>query len=173
MKKLWLVVLLALLLAGCGGEGARETMSDNHNIPQTAPMQTIAVQLPNQLSAPVLESQTAGKLYICDDYWVSVQTVEAGDLAQTVYSVTGMQKDKLDILQSRQGEVKRYQWVWSSNSEDGIQVGRACLLDDGAYHYIVTAQASEAVAGKLQDQWQEMFASVRLTTEKDPFNTGS
>ena len=173
MKKLCVLLLLALLLSGCGGNDARETISDNHDIPTMAQKQNLSVQLPNHLSTPVLESQTAGKLYICDEYWVSVQTVAAGDLAQTVYSVTGMQKDKLDILQSRQGDVKRYQWVWSANSEDGIQVGRACVLDDGNYHYIVTAQASEAVVGSLQDQWQEIFASVCLTAEKEPISIGS
>ena len=173
MKKLCALLLFALLLTGCGGNDARETISDNHDVSTMAQMQTLAVQLPKELSAPVLESQTAGKLYLCDDYWVSVQTVSAGDLNQTVYNITGMQKDKLDIFQSKQGNVKRYQWVWSTTGEDGIEVGRACVLDDGNYHYIVTAQASEAVAGSLQEVWREMFASVRLSEEKDPFNTGS
>ena len=173
MKKLCILLLFALLLTGCGGKETRETISDVYDVPTVAVMQKLAIQLPGDMSVPVMESQTAGQLYLCDDYWVSVQTVEGGDLAQTVYSITGMQKDKLDILQSRQGDVKRYQWVWSSNSEDGIQVGRACVLDDGAYHYIVTAQAAEAVAGSLQAQWQEIFASIHLTAEKEPINTGS
>ena len=73
-----------------------------------------------------------------------------------------MQKDDLDILRTKQGDVKRYQWVWTSAGEEGVQVGRACVLDDGAYHYIVTAQASEAIAGELQAQWQEIFASVSI-----------
>ena len=106
MKKMCIVLLLALLLTGCGGNNTRETISDNHDVPTMVEMKNLSVELPNHLSTPVLESQTAGKLYICDDYWVSVQTVAAGDLAQTVYNITGMQKDKLDILQSRQGEVK-------------------------------------------------------------------
>ena len=174
MKKLWLLLLsLTLLLVGCGGTGTRETVSDVYDVPTVAVMQKLSIQLPGDISVPVMESGEAGQLYLCDDYWVSVQTVASGDLAQTVYNITGLQKDKLNILQSRQGAVKRYQWVWSSVSEDGVQVGRACVLDDGAYHYIVTAQASETVAGDLQGLWQEMFASIHLTSEKEPINTGS
>lgn len=162
MKKLLFILLTVLLLTGCGGRQNMETISDHLDIPTVSVMQKLQVELPSQFSAPVMESQTAGKLYICDDYWVTVQTVAAGDLAQTVYSITGMQKDDLDILRTKQGDVKRYQWVWTSAGEEGVQVGRACVLDDGAYHYIVTAQASEAVAGELQAQWQEIFASVSI-----------
>ena len=163
MKKIWMILLAVLLLTGCGGKQSMETISDDYDIPTVSVMQKLQVDLPSQFSAPVMESQTAGKLYLCDDYWVTVQTVAGGDLAQTVYNITGMQKEDLDILKTKQGEVKRYQWVWTSAGEDGVQVGRACVLDDGAYHYIVTAQASETVAGDLQSQWQEIFASVHLT----------
>ena len=173
MKKLCSLLLITLLLTGCGGKETRETISDVYDVPTVAVMQKLAIQLPSDMSLPVLESAEAGQLYLCDDYWVTVQTVTSGDLAQTIYNITGMSKDKLDILQSKQGDVKRYQWVWSSNSADGIQVGRACVLDDGAYHYIVTAQATEAVAGNLQSVWQEIFASIHLTAEKEPINTGS
>ncbi len=162
MKKLWLVLLVALLLTGCSGKQSMETITDSFDVPTVSVMKKLEVELPSQFSAPVMESQTAGKLYICDEYWVTVHTVAAGDLAQTVYSITGMKKDDLDILKTRQGEVKRYQWVWTSAGEEGVQVGRACVLDDGAYHYIVTAQASEAVAGDLQEQWQAIFASVSI-----------
>ncbi len=173
MRKLWVIPIIALLLAGCGKERMLETVSDVQDTPVIATVQRVLVQLPTEMATPVLESQEAGKLYLCDDFSVTVQTVSAGDLAQTIRNATGMSKDDLQILQTQTDGVKRYQWVWASAGDAGIQVGRGCVLDDGAYHYVLTALADEAVAGEVQPQWQEIFASFRLTDEKEEVSTGS
>ena len=173
MKKLWVIPLIALLLSGCGGDKALETISDVHDTPVSAMAQRILVQLPSELSAPALQSEETGTLYLCDDYSVTVQTVEAGDLEKTIRSATGMNKKDLQIMQTKQGDATRYQWVWATNGENGIQVGRCCVLDDGAYHYVLTALADEGVAAQVQTSWKEIFGSFRLTEEREEVNTGS
>ncbi len=173
MKKLWIIPLLALLLTGCGGEKMLETVADVPVEPVVSAVQRIQVQLPPELSAPALQSQQTGTLYLCDDYSVTVQTVEAGDLAKTIRNATGMDREKLQIQKTRQGDTKRYQFMWTANGENGIQVGRACILDDGVYHYVLTAQADETVAGKVQSAWKEIFASFCLATEREAVSTGS
>ena len=84
-----------------------------------------------------------------------------------------MDKEKLQIIETKQGVTKRYQWVWTTNGENGTQVGRGCILDDGAYHYVLTALADEEKAEKVQPQWKEVFASFTLATEREEISTGS
>ena len=173
MKKFWIIPLLALLLAGCGGEPVRETVSDVPMAPVVSVAQRIMVQLPPELSAPALQSENTGALYICDDYSVTVQTVEAGDLSRTIREATGMRRESLQIMETEQGGVKRYQWVWAVGGETGVQVGRGCILDDGAYHYVITAMADEDAVSRVQPVWQEIFRSFRLAEEREQISTGS
>ena len=164
MKKLWVILLSAILLAGCSKEQTLETVSDVHVTPTAAVMQQILVQLPPELSAPALQDEETGALYLCDDYCVTVQTVTAGDLERTIRNATGMEKEELQIMQTQQGNMQRYQWVWAANGENGIQVGRGCVLDDGSYHYVLTALAEESNMKKIQPVWAEMFASFRVVS---------
>lgn len=173
MKKLWVIVLLALLLAGCGKETALETVSDIQATPVIAPVRRIQVQLPPELSSPVLQGEDSGALYVCDSYCVTLQTLEAGDLEKTLLDTTGITKENLQIQTTRQGDVKRYQWVWTANADTGIQVGRGCILDDGEYHYVLTTLADEGDAAQVQSVWKEIFASFCLATEREEVSTGS
>lgn len=172
MKKLWVIPLLALLLMGCSKKQTLETISDVQAAPVVAIAQRIQMYLPPELSAPVLQGE-AGSLYLCDDYSITVQTVEAGDLQRTIRNATGMDKENLQIIQTRQGDTKRYQWVWSATGENGVQVGRGCILDDGAYHYVLTALVDENNTEKVQAQWKEIFNSFTLATEREEVSSGS
>ena len=173
MKKLWVIPILALLLAGCGGEKTLETVGDVEEAPVVATMQRVLLQLPEELSSPVLQSEKTGTLYICDDYSVTVQTVNAGDLNKTIYNVTGMNREDLQIMQTEENGIKRYRWVWATGGENGIQVGRGCILDDGTYHYVLTALADEKVVSRVQPAWKEIFGSYRLAQEREQVSTGS
>jgi len=173
MKKLWILPLAALFLVGCSKKQTLETVADSQDTPVSATMQQVLVDLPPELSTPTLQDETAGKLHLCDDYTVMVQTMEAGDLKRTIQTATGMDMENLQIIQTKQDDVKRYQWVWATNGEGGIQVGRGCVLDDGAYHYVLTATADESKGGTVQPTWQEIFASFRLATETEQISTGS
>ena len=167
MRKIWILPLAVLLLAGCGKKQALETVSDVQAAPTAAIMQQVLVQLPPELSVPALQDEKTGALYLCDDYSVMAQTVEAGDLEKTIRNATGMDREDLQILQTQQGTAKRYQWVWSANGENGIQVGRGCILDDGTYHYVLTALAEEDAAKEVQPVWKELFNSFQLVAEEN------
>lgn len=173
MKKICLILLIAALLTGCSGKGSLETVSDVPYTPVMANQKRIQLQLPPELSAPVLENEESGSLYVCDTYSLTLQTVTSGDLKKTILDATGMDQGQLDVLQTHRGDAKCYQWVWSANSETGTQIGRACVLDDGTYHYILTAVADEKNGREVQPQWREIFASFSLATEKEPISTGS
>lgn len=173
MKKLWVIPLLALLLVGCGKKRTFETVADVPDTPVISAVQRIQIHLPPELSAPALQGAETGTLYLCDDYSVTVQTMAAGDLQRTIREVSGMDKDSLQIIETRQGDTRRYQWVWTANGENGAQVGRGCVLDDGAYHYVLTAMADENKAEQVQPKWKEIFTSFTLATEREEISTGS
>lgn len=173
MKRIVIVLLAAMVLAGCSKPTMLETVNDVQAEPVAVTARRIQVVLPPELTAPALQNTDTGELYLCDDYSVTVQTVQAGDLAKTIRNATGMEKEKLQIIKTRQGETKRYQWVWTTGGENGAQIGRGCILDDGAYHYVLTTLADEGAAEKVQAAWKEIFTSFCLATEREPVSTGS
>ena len=173
MKKFWAIPLIALLLCGCSKETMLETVNDEMAEPVVAAVQRVQINLPPELSTPALQSQENGTLYLCDDYSVTVQTVQSGDLMKTIRNATGQNKEDLQIQTTRQGDVKRHQFVWTANGEQGIEVGRTCILDDGVYHYVLTALADEKAASRVQPAWKEIFGSFRLAQEREEISTGS
>ena len=173
MKRIVIVLLAAMVLAGCSKPTMLETVNDVQAEPVAVTARRIQVVLPPELTAPALQNTDTGELYLCEDYSVTVQTVQAGDLAKTIRNATGMEKENLQIIKTRQGEAKRYQWVGTTGGEKGAQIGRGCILDDGAYHYVLTTLADEAAAEKVQAAWKEIFTSFCLATEREPVSTGS
>lgn len=173
MKRLFIVFLVVIFLTGCGKKPVLESVSDVLTAPAATVMRRVQIQLPPELSAPVMQDEQSGTLYLCDTYSVTLQTVESGDLEKTIRKVTGMDKKELQILQIRRGEAKCYQWIWAANAETGIQLCRGCILDDGAYHYVLTAQTDESTSQQVQSAWQEIFASFCLATEQEEVSTGS
>ncbi len=173
MKKLWIILLAAVVFAGCSKKNVLETITDVPDTPVAVVAQRIQLYLPQELSAPVLQNEETGALYLCEDYAVSTQILESGDLNKTIRSVTGMEKDNLQVIQTKKQDAACYQWVWATGGESGVQVGRGCVLDDGVYHYVLTAQADEEAAGKVQDVWDEIFTCFSLATEREEISTGS
>lgn len=173
MKKCWIWLIALVLLAGCGQRADTETVNDVYAPQPLAKAQQILVQLPPEVYTPVLQTQEEN-LYLCDRYSLSTGTYEAGDLQRTVQTAAGFLPENLQMMETVRSGVRRYSFVWTSASDEGIQVGRGCILDDGNYHYVLTAMAPETEAGKLQETWHEIFASFRLTTESESdINTGS
>lgn len=161
MKKL-MIVLVALFLTGCSAEPVFETLGDVHGIISTVAANEITIVLPENAALGVMENEETGKLYFCDGYTVTVQTLEAGDLNRTLQSVTGYERDALTLMQTQKGNCTQYECVWTSAGEGTEQVGRLCILDDGAWHYVVTCMADAGKAGALTDQWQCIMDSITL-----------
>lgn len=170
MKKCWMLAVLMLCLTGCGAQETFETLGDEIVQSAAALQQTVSVILPDGAVTDVMETASTGKLYLCDGYSVTVQTLEAGDLDRTLRTVTGFSRDALTVMQTQWQNTRRYECVWSAAGEAEDQVGRAVILDDGCYHYAVSVMAPSSKAGGLADTWQSLFDSVRLGNE---VNTGS
>ena len=173
MKKIWILPIVILLLTACGSTETLETVSDVYVVPTMASMQQVVVELPEELEMPALQDGQSGELYICDGYTVTIQTMESGDLQKTIYTASGVSKENVQILQTEQEGNDRYEFVWTANTEEGMQVGRCCILDDGDYHYVITAMTEESEAGEVRDSWKRIFDTFHLESAEVDFNTGS
>ena len=159
MKKLCILLVFVLLLAGCQAAPTFETVDDVYAPqPQSAPRE-IALALPEDVQTI---AGSSGKLYLCDGFDVTVETVAAGDLNKTLQMLTGFAPDALTMLQTAVSGMQRYECAWTAAGENGDTVGRAVVLDDGRYHYCVTVMGQADMAGELSADWQELLNSVYL-----------
>lgn len=161
MKKWVLIALAALILTGCGTEETFETISDDLIEPAVAELREVYVSLPPEAAAPVLESD-GDWVCICGDYEIYQQTLSAGDLSATVRTVSGYALEDITVLETVQGDCKRYDLVWASAGETGDRVGKACILDDGNYHYVLSVLGDADTAQEHKTVWQGMFDSFTL-----------
>ena len=162
MKKLFFCLLFTALLAGCAGEETMETLGDVWDVPAMAVPRQILVDLPEDTAAGVLESD-AGRIYIADDYEIMLETMESGDLDGTMRQLCGRGKDELTVLETRQDDLKRYEFVWATAGERGEQLGRAVVLDDGNYHYCLSVLRPENAEETSQVVWSQVFQSFALS----------
>ena len=162
MKNFCFLLVLLVFLTGCGAQATFETVSDDYVQSVAATMQQLQLALPEDAAVMTLENQGVGTLYLCDGYTITVQTLESGDLEKTLKTVTGFTSSGLQLLQTGAGELDRYECVWVAAGENGSQVCRGSILDDGNFHYVVTVMADAQTAGVLTDQWNTIMSSVSL-----------
>ena len=161
MRKCVLLLLISLTFTGCATEDTFETVADDMIQSVAAPKAEILLELPEEAAAPVAQGDS-GTLYQCDGYEIALQTFDSGDLDATLRSSTGYSREGLTVIETRQGKIKRYDLVWSCLGEQGEQVGRACVLDDGNYHYVLSVLGEADRAGEFEQVWEELFSSYAL-----------
>lgn len=161
MKTCWIPVVLALLLCGCGTQPVFETVGDDLVRSAMAQPREIAVQLPDGAITPVLDSDTE-QVYFCEDYQIILETRTSGDVSATIQSVCGYQREDLTVMETQQGSVTRYEFVWACAGEEGDCLGRAVILDDGDYHYCMSVLRKASTTETSQIVWNEVFRSFRL-----------
>ena len=173
MKKALLLCMIAVLLTGCKAQETFEVVEDIAPVePVAVPMQ-LFVDLPDEAAAPTFQDEQGGELYVCKDYTISKQILESGDLERTVKVLTGKGTEELQILKTWSNACDRYEFVWTSAGEDGLQLGRACILDDGNYHYTLSTLAQEEATVNLREEFQNMFESCSLLDPDINLDTAS
>ncbi len=165
MKKVCVVLLLMFVLTGCSAKPAYETLGNVWDDPVSAPQRSLQLELPEDAALMAMDTAENEKIYLCNGYTLTVQTVPSGDINRTLQQTTGFTKDQLTVMKTQQENAARYMCAWSSAGEGGQQVGRAAILDDGSYHYVVCVMADAEDAGILTSDWQELLNSVSLHTD--------
>ncbi len=161
MKKCWIFVLALCLLSGCAAP-TFETLGPIPQRPATQSSQAqVLLELPQGAVADVFGSEEE-TLYTCDGYSIYMQTLPSGDLKATVQAVSGFDPESLSVMESASGKADRYDFVWTASAEQGDMLGRAAVIDDGAYHYCLWVLSSAQDAGSLGEEWNRLFASFYL-----------
>ena len=164
VRKIWIVlVALAALLPGCASQPVFEQVQDVY-APVELPAGTVTLQLPGDAAVFTAGEENGNALYFCDEYTLSIQTLEGGNLSGTLEAMTGYSLSALTVMETERSAAACYECVWASAGEGGDQVGRLLLLDDGIYHYVVTVMADADAAGALRETWDALFSSVSLNT---------
>ncbi len=164
MKILCMLAVL-LMLCGCNAQETFETVSDWYYEPAIS-AGLMQVKLPEGVSVPT-STHDGGSIYLCDGYTVCMQVLEAGDLDKTLRVVSGFSSDRLQLIQTRQQGMKRYDFVWVAAGEGTDQLCRGAVLDDGDFHYTLCVMADAGESESYQKTWEEIFASFGLAqTEK-------
>lgn len=161
MKRITIILVLLFLLAGCAAQPTYETVNDEMELPPTPQMRQTYVELPAEAASPTIESGSE-RLYMCGNYEIRIQTMEGGDFGSTAKAVCGYEPDSLTVLQTRREGADCYEFVWACTGEDGDQVGRAAVLDDGNYHYVLSVIGSADNAWENYPLWLTMFQSFSL-----------
>lgn len=162
MKKVWMILPVALLLAGCGSVETFETVSDDLVQPVVSQTREIYAAVPEGALTTVMEAEDGGRLYLCDGYTLTLQTLDGGDLNKTVQRLCGYDAGGVSVLETMDGAWKRYEWVWVSAGEGGEALGRAAVLDDGVHHYCLTVMADAREVAVLEPEWADLFSSFGL-----------
>lgn len=163
MRKFCLILILTLILmlSGCGSVETFETIGEIAFPESPAAHRSISFSVPKDASAPVVQGEN-GQLYVCGEYELWVQTLPGGDMERTVQAVSGYAFEDITILEQQAEGVKRYDFAWTSAGEQGARIGRAAVLDDGNYHYVLTAMCDALDAGQLREIWDTAFQSFSV-----------
>ena len=163
MKKIIVMLMMSLLLSGCGAKETLETVADDIPLqPVLAEPAQISVRLPDNAVSPVLESDSE-QVYLCEDYEISIETRASGDLGGTITALTGFDPEQLTVMHTKQDDADRYEFVWVSAGEMGERLGRGVVLDDGSYHYCMSVLRDAENQKKSQVEWSDVFSSFSLT----------
>ena len=88
--------------------------------------------------------------------------MESGDLEKTIHTLTGYDKEDLTVMATSADGINRYEFVWTCMGENGEQIGRAVVLDDGNYHYTMTVLRSAENTENSQIVWNDVFRSFEV-----------
>ena len=162
MKKIVIAAACLLLLGGCAkAETTVETVADVWEVPAVAEPKEIRLELPGEALECAMESDT-GRLYLGSSYDVMVQTLTGGDLDATLRELTGFSRDEITVIQTRTEYPKRWEFAWAAAGESGERIGRGVIIDDGNYHYCLSA-LQDADVPDCQIVWSEVFNSFELS----------
>lgn len=162
LKKVLLVLMVLFLLTACS-EPVYETLGNVVHVGGN-PAQPRQVLLSFPEDASLLTMSGEERLYLCDGYTMTLQNCDAGDLGATVLWLTGKKLTDITMLETVCGDHKRKDFVWITNTEEGQQVCRGAILDDGVFHYCLTVMAPGEDAVDLRQTWNALFSSFCLET---------
>ena len=162
MRKWYVLLVMMLCLTGCADTEVFETVEDEVLLQVMAQPKQIQVTLPEDTVLPAMETEH-GTLYMCREFDVMVQTLDGGDLESTIHTLSGFEREDLTVIETLRGDLNCYEFVWTATGEADEQVCRCMILDDGAYHYVLTAMVDAELVSEYQQIWNGMFETFSVS----------
>lgn len=160
MKRWIILLVIVFLLTGCSNELDFESVQDVYAPQELTASACLAVSLP-EAEHTELELDGA-KLCVYEDFEVMILTLPSGNLDATLQEISGYDASELTVMNTVEGVNRRYDTIWASAGEGGDLVGRATVIDDGCFHYVIAVMAKAENAGSLTEDWNQLFSSVSL-----------
>ena len=162
MKRMVWFVLLGMLLGGCGAQPVYETVGDiwQSGAEPEVPA-SLNFALPDDASMEVLESLDSCKSYAIGNWVLYTQILEGGDVAQTMYALTGT--DTAEPIFHPVGAYDCYESVCSVMEEEGEYVIRTAVIPKGAYHYCLSIKSPAAEARPMGAFFGKLLKNVSIT----------
>lgn len=163
MRKFVFLLVLMLCLAGCADAPVMETVADGIVQPVAAEPKEMFVWLPEVAAAQTMADGQTGECYTWGDCEVRIQTLTGGDIRATLRSLTGLDPEKLTVMEYERDGLQLYQTVWSMTGEEGVSLGRCMVADDGAYHYCISLLSPENA--DVGETYAQICASMTIGEE--------
>ena len=165
MKKLCWLLAAVLCLSGCvnSAEPVMETVADEIIEPVTAEPKPMAVWLPEEAAAQTMAD--GGECYTWGETELRLLTLDGGDIRATLKTLTGLDPEKLTVMEYERSGLQIYQTVWSMTGEEGVSLGRCMVADDGNYHYCISMVSPEKA--DEGETYAQICASLNLSGESN------
>ena len=165
MKIIVWILAAVLCFSGCVNitEPMMETVADDIVAPVAADPKPIAVWLPGDAAAQTMAEGEAGECYTWGSCELRIQTLDGGDILATLRKLTGMDPERLTVMEYERDGIQLYQTVWSMTGEDGVSLGRCMVADDGTYHYCISLVSPEDT--DVSEDYTRICASLDLSGE--------
>lgn len=158
LRKWMLLLVLCSVLWGCAAAPTFETLGPDIHEPFISLKEASAI-IPSD--AEMFSGQD-GTLWVCNGFDLHMQTLPGGDVNATVQTMSGFSSQDLTVMTSASDAITCYEWVWTAMSDEGELICRGAILDDGAYHYCLTATAPAEKGSSLSQQWNAIFSSFTV-----------
>ncbi len=174
MMRRFLVLLLVLLLSGCGAAQpvVYERVEDVVPVSslEDAPYE-IEVQLPGD--ALELSRDAGGSVYEAENgaYTICTRVLVSDSLDAAVYTLSGFAQPQIRVDTADAGR-QSCQFAWCSAGEEGSVVCRAKVLREGDYCYALCFNLKEGLGREYNECINEVFASFTLTQTQQLVSSG-
>lgn len=171
--EIWLALCgLLCSLWGCsaGETVVWETVGDQLELPASTQSPGYTMQVAAPMDAPLVEalSDDGVKVYAHrgGEYELAAQTMTADSLDSLLQTLTGFPQASLQVLQTEEFGMPRYDVAWTSSGDSGMESCRAAILDDGIYYYVLTASVNQEQAAQNRDTLDQVFATLGLYADE-------